>query len=78
MLRLRAPRNAAIRPHSELISVSLTVCRLAVLFHYRNKLNSVSLTERSIWLGMTDNRNFYMIKYIRLPELFGELAVARA
>jgi DNA replication protein DnaC len=29
-------------------------------------------------LGMAANRNFYTVKYIRLPELFGELAVARA
>ena len=28
MLRLRAPRNAAIRPHRQLISVSLTVNHL--------------------------------------------------
>jgi DNA replication protein DnaC len=29
-------------------------------------------------LGMAANRNFYAVKYIRLPELLGELAVARA
>jgi len=28
-------------------------------------------------LGMAANRNFYNVKYIRLPELLGELAVAR-
>ena len=28
-------------------------------------------------LGMAANRNFYTVKYIRLPELLGELAVAR-
>ena len=27
---------------------------------------------------MAANRNFYTVKYIRLPELLGELAVARA
>jgi len=29
-------------------------------------------------LGTTANRNFYSVKYIRLPEMLGELAVARA
>jgi len=29
-------------------------------------------------LGMAANRNFYTVKYTRLPELLGELAVARA
>ena len=29
-------------------------------------------------LGMAANRNFYTVKYVRLPELLGELAVARA
>ena len=29
-------------------------------------------------LGMAANRNFYTVKYIRLPEMLGELAVARA
>jgi DNA replication protein DnaC len=29
-------------------------------------------------LGMAANRSFYTVKYIRLPELLGELAVARA
>lgn len=29
-------------------------------------------------LGMTANRNFMTVKYTRLPELLGELAVARA
>jgi DNA replication protein DnaC len=28
-------------------------------------------------LGMAANRNFYTVKYIRLPDLLGELAVAR-
>ena len=28
-------------------------------------------------LGMTASRNFYTVKYIRLPELLGELAIAR-
>lgn len=28
-------------------------------------------------LGMTANRNFMTVKYIRLPELLGELAIAR-
>jgi len=27
--------------------------------------------------GMTANRNFYTVKYIRLPDLLGELAIAR-
>lgn len=29
-------------------------------------------------LGMTASRNFYTVKYIRLPDLLGELAIARA
>lgn len=29
-------------------------------------------------LGMTANRNFLTVKYVRLPELLGELAIARA
>ena len=29
-------------------------------------------------LGMAANRNFYTVKYIRLPDMLGELAVARA
>jgi DNA replication protein DnaC len=29
-------------------------------------------------LGMAANRNFYTVKYVRLPEFLGELAVARA
>ena len=29
-------------------------------------------------LGMIASRNFYTVKYIRLPELLGELAIARA
>lgn len=29
-------------------------------------------------LGLTANRNFLTVKYIRLPELLGELAIARA
>ena len=28
--------------------------------------------------GLAANRNFYTVKYVRLPELLGELAVARA
>jgi DNA replication protein DnaC len=35
-------------------------------------------TYVSTALGMAANRNFYTVKYIRLPELLGELAVARA
>lgn len=27
--------------------------------------------------GMTANRNFYTVKYVRLPDLLGELAIAR-
>ena len=29
-------------------------------------------------LGMTASRNFYSVKYIRLPDLLGDLAIARA
>ena len=29
-------------------------------------------------LGMTASRNFYTVRYIRLPDLLGELAIARA
>jgi len=29
-------------------------------------------------LGMTASRNFYPVRYVRLPELFNELAIARA
>lgn len=29
-------------------------------------------------LGMTANRNFYSVRYVRLPDLLGELAIARA
>jgi DNA replication protein DnaC len=29
-------------------------------------------------LGMAANRNFYTVKYARLPDMLGELAVARA
>lgn len=29
-------------------------------------------------LGMTANRNFLTVKYVRLPELLGELAIAKA
>jgi len=29
-------------------------------------------------LGMTASRNFYTVKYVRLPDLLGELAIARA
>ena len=29
-------------------------------------------------LGMTASRNYFTVKYIRLPELLGELAIARA
>lgn len=28
-------------------------------------------------LGMTASRNFYSVRYVRLPDLLGELAVAR-
>jgi DNA replication protein DnaC len=28
--------------------------------------------------GMTANRNFYPVRYVRLPDLLGELAIARA
>lgn len=28
--------------------------------------------------GMTANRNFYTVRYVRLPDLLGELAIARA
>ena len=28
--------------------------------------------------GLTANRNFMTVKYVRLPELLGELAIARA
>jgi DNA replication protein DnaC len=28
--------------------------------------------------GITANRNFYTVRYVRLPELLTELAVARA
>jgi len=29
-------------------------------------------------LGMTASRNFYSVRYVRLPDLFNELAIARA
>ena len=29
-------------------------------------------------LGMTASRNFYTVRYVRLPDLLGELAIARA
>lgn len=29
-------------------------------------------------LGMTANRSFYTVRYVRLPDLLGELAIARA
>jgi len=29
-------------------------------------------------LGMTANRSFYTVRYIRLPDLLGELAIARS
>jgi hypothetical protein len=38
MLRLRAPRNAAIRPHSELISVSLMGNDIAKLIEQNKKI----------------------------------------
>ena len=52
MLRLRAPRNAAIRPHSELISVSLAQVvmlrdSLKRLYDKREKI--MALVEEEYW-----------------------------
>jgi len=39
--------------------------------------HKVGKTFISNALGMSANRNFYTVKYVRLPDLLGELALAR-
>lgn len=61
------------------------ITRLGNCDYIRQKHNVIILgatgsgkTYLASALGMTANRNFMTVKYVRLPELLGELAIARA
>jgi len=61
------------------------ITRLGACDYIRLKHNVIILgatgsgkTYLATALGMTANRNFMTVKYVRLPELLGELAIARA
>jgi len=61
-----------------------TIARLATCQYIEDKYNVIIMgatgngkTYLANALGMTASRNFYTVKYIRLPELLGELAIAR-
>ena len=78
-----AMEDIEYRPDRGLDKALLT--RLATCSYIKERHNVILLgasgsgkTYVASALGMTANREFMTVKYIRLPELMGELAIARA
>jgi DNA replication protein DnaC len=74
-----------IEYHSDRQLDKALIMRLGTCNYIEEKLNVIILgatgtgkTYIANALGMIASRNFYTVKYIRLPELLGELAIARA
>lgn len=74
-----------IEYHSDRKLDKTLITRLGSCDYIRQKHNVILLgatgsgkTYIASAFGMTANRNFMTVKYVRLPELFGEFAIARA